>query len=76
MRACTAVVTEISYHDKKTIEADVTFLSRQEWRDEIEVLLTDMVGEDGQLRRLSDLNNEAGIAWHKVHAPRCFLAPR
>ncbi|KAL5508154.1 hypothetical protein ACEPAH_5772 [Sanghuangporus vaninii] len=68
MRACTAVVTEISYHKKKTIEADVSFLSEKEWRDELEVLLDDLLEEDGSFRRTTDLRSEAGVAWHKVHA--------
>ncbi|KAL5530325.1 hypothetical protein ACEPAF_6582 [Sanghuangporus sanghuang] len=68
MRACTAVVTEISYHNKKTIEADVSFLSEKEWRDELEVLLDDLLEEDGSFRRTTDLRSEAGVAWHKVHA--------
>ncbi|KIJ27412.1 hypothetical protein M422DRAFT_55053 [Sphaerobolus stellatus SS14] len=68
MRACTAVVTEISYQDKPTIDADVSFLSREEWQQELEVLLDDLVDEDGNLRRATDLRSEAGVAWHKVHA--------
>ncbi|KAL5527490.1 hypothetical protein ACEPAG_6281 [Sanghuangporus baumii] len=68
MRACTAVVTEISYHNEKTIEADVSFLSEKEWRDELEVLLDDLLEEDGSFRRTTDLRSEAGVAWHKVHA--------
>ncbi|KAL5487951.1 hypothetical protein ACEPAI_6059 [Sanghuangporus weigelae] len=68
MRACTAVVTEISYHNEKTIEADVSFLSEREWRDELEVLLDDLLEEDGSFRRTTDLRSEAGVAWHKVHA--------
>lgn len=32
MRACTAVVTEIAHHKKKTIDADVSFLSKEEWK--------------------------------------------
>ncbi|KIY51603.1 hypothetical protein FISHEDRAFT_11570, partial [Fistulina hepatica ATCC 64428] len=68
MRACTAVVTEISYHDKPTIEADVTFLSLGEWKAELELLLLDLVDEDGALRRTNDLRSDAGVAWQKVHA--------
>src|SRR5271156_149233 len=66
MRACTAVVTEISHHTKKTIIADVSFLSESEWRQELDVLLQDLVDEDGNLKRSMDLNSEAGIAWQKV----------
>ena len=64
--ACTAVVTEISYHKEKTIEADVSFLSEKEWRDELEVLLEDLLDDDGTFRRTTDLRSEAGVAWHKV----------
>ncbi|OBZ71962.1 Nuclear GTPase SLIP-GC [Grifola frondosa] len=68
MRACTAVVTEIGYHARKTIDADVSFLSEQEWREELSVLLDDLVDEDGHLKRSTDLRSDAGIAWSKVHA--------
>ncbi|KLO16323.1 hypothetical protein SCHPADRAFT_823334 [Schizopora paradoxa] len=68
MRACTAVVTEISYQKEKGISADVSFLSEKEWRDELKVLLDDLVDESGQVRRTGDLRSEAGVAWHKVHA--------
>ncbi|KAI0049607.1 hypothetical protein FA95DRAFT_1556704 [Auriscalpium vulgare] len=68
MRACTAVVTEIAYHKKATIDADVSFLSEKEWRDELKVLLDDLVDEEGNLKRTTNLNSDAGIAWSKVHA--------
>lgn len=64
--ACTAVVTEIGHHTKKTIEADVSFLSDAEWRAELTVLLDDLVDEDGNLKRSTDLRSDAGIAWQKV----------
>lgn len=64
--ACTAVVTEISYHTKKTIEADVSFLSETEWRQELTVLLDDLVDEEGNLKRSTDLRSDAGVAWQKV----------
>jgi hypothetical protein len=66
--ACTAVVTEIAYHDKPTIDADVSFLTLGEWKEELEVLLDDLVDEDGNVRRATDLRSEAGVAWHKVEA--------
>ncbi|KAG2077497.1 hypothetical protein BDR04DRAFT_1196025 [Suillus decipiens] len=68
MRACTAVVTEISYHATPTINADVSFLSEAEWRAELAVLLDDLVDEDGNLKRTNDLRSDSGVAWHKVHA--------
>jgi hypothetical protein len=66
--ACTAVVTEIAYHDKPTIDADVSFLTLGEWKEELEVLLDDLVDEDRNVRRATDLRSEAGVAWHKVEA--------
>lgn len=65
MRACTAVVTEISYHKKKTIEADVSFLKLEDWRQELVILLDDLIDEDGTVKRAT---GEAGVAWSKVHA--------
>lgn len=64
--ACTAVVTEIGYHTKSTIDADVSFLSLAEWKSELTQLLHDMVDEMGNLKRSADLKSDAGIAWSKV----------
>ena len=64
--ACTAVVTEIAYHTKKTIDADISFLSEGEWRQELEVLLDDLVDENGEPKRSTDMRSDAGVAWSKV----------
>lgn len=68
MRACTAVVTELAFHKKSTIDADISFLSELEWRQELEVLLHDLVDEGGGIKRITDLKSDAGVAWQKVHA--------
>ena len=68
--ACTAVVTEISYHDKHFIAADVSFLTEKEWRDELQLLLEDLIDDDGTLKRTTDLRSEAGVAWHKARTTR------
>lgn len=60
------MVTEIAYHTKKTIDADVSFLSEAEWKQELEVLLDDLVDEDGNLKRSTDMRSDAGVAWSKV----------
>jgi hypothetical protein len=65
-QACTAVVTEIRYHEKSTIEGDVSFLSKEDWTSELAVLLKDLVDEDGTVKRTTDLKSDAGIAWSKV----------
>ncbi|KJA29987.1 hypothetical protein HYPSUDRAFT_196279 [Hypholoma sublateritium FD-334 SS-4] len=75
MRACTAVVTELAYHNKSTIEADISFLSKDEWEQELAVLLHDIADEDGNLKRLTDLKSDAGVAWQKVHAVYPDLIP-
>ncbi|QRW06436.1 GTPase SLIP-GC protein [Ceratobasidium sp. AG-Ba] len=69
MRACTAVVTEIAYHNKSTIAADVEFLALSEWKAELEILLDDLVEEDGTLKRLTDLRNDS------MHAVYPLLSP-
>jgi hypothetical protein len=35
---------------------------------ELQILLSDLVEEDGTLKRSTDLKSDAGVAWHKVHA--------
>ncbi|TEB25966.1 hypothetical protein FA13DRAFT_1777191 [Coprinellus micaceus] len=68
-QACTSVVTEISYHDEATIIGEVDFLTEDEWKGEISVLLSDLVGEHGvATRRPVDTKSPSGIAWHKIQA--------
>ncbi len=65
--ACTAVVTEISYHAEKGIRALVEFLTPQEWKDEITSLLEDLKSDK---KKKNVLNGEPSdpvvIAWKKV----------
>ena len=60
------MVTELAYHKKSTIDADISFLSELEWRQELDVLLHDLVDEDGGIKRITDLKSDAGVAWQKV----------
>lgn len=46
----------------------MSFLSEEEWRQELSVLLDDLVDEEGNLKRSTDLRSDAGVAWSKVHA--------
>ncbi|KIM23722.1 hypothetical protein M408DRAFT_27677 [Serendipita vermifera MAFF 305830] len=66
MRACTATVTEIAYHRRSTIDANIEFLTTDEWRAELLVLQGDLRDDDGNFKR--DKRTNAGVAWHKVHA--------
>ncbi|KAG6813480.1 hypothetical protein H0H92_010505 [Tricholoma furcatifolium] len=50
---------------KSTIDADVSFLTEAEWREELAILLTDLVDEDGNLKRSNDIKSDAGV--HAVY---------
>jgi hypothetical protein len=67
------VVTEITYHAAPTINADISFLSEAEWRAELAVLLDDLVDENGNLKRTTDLWSDSGVAWHKVWTIRALV---
>ncbi|KAI1281346.1 hypothetical protein F5Y07DRAFT_395830 [Xylaria sp. FL0933] len=72
-RACTAVVTEISWNtsddpDHRYI-AEIEFISAEDWHRELGYLLHDLVSSTGETP--SDLNieeSDAGIAWAKIKA--------
>ncbi|ELU13237.1 hypothetical protein CAPTEDRAFT_212491 [Capitella teleta] len=69
MRACTAVVVEISESKSGSYESDIEFLSEKEWYNELEMLLTDLQGTDGRVKaRQPDPQTEAGVAWSKIRA--------
>uniref|UniRef100_A0A8C8RII6 FHA domain-containing protein n=1 Tax=Pelusios castaneus TaxID=367368 RepID=A0A8C8RII6_9SAUR len=70
MRACTAVVVEISKASgKRLYEADVEFLSKEEWANELKALLEDMKDKSGNLKkRCPDRKTEAGAAYSRVKA--------
>ncbi len=54
MRACTAVVTQISWNDTSAdgerYRAAIEFISANEWEKDLRVLLTDLVAGDGTVR--------------------------
>lgn len=64
--ACTSVVTEIRYHEESMIVAEVQFLTRAEWKEELEILLNDLVDENGKCKSLSDLSDVSEVAWYKA----------
>uniref|UniRef100_A0A8C6X1I8 Uncharacterized protein n=1 Tax=Naja naja TaxID=35670 RepID=A0A8C6X1I8_NAJNA len=70
MRACTAVVVEISRAaEGSPYEAHVEFLSKEEWEKELAALLEDMKDKAGILRkRCPDRKTEAGAAYSRVKA--------
>lgn len=71
MRACTAVVTEISYNfDNDLYRAEIEFISQDEWRKELTVLYQELLDTSGNIAREAGLNedSEAGIAYAKLKA--------
>lgn len=71
MRACTAVVTEISYNSKNDLyRAEIEFISQAEWRKELTVLFQELLDSHGNISREAVLNedSEAGIAYAKLRA--------
>ncbi len=57
MRACTAVVTQISWNDSNADDekyrAAIEFISASEWEKDLRVLLTDLMTGDGTVRPLN-----------------------
>ena len=69
MRACTAVVTEISYnHEEEPYRAHVEFVSQAEWEKELKIIFEDLLDGNGQVSRECANDTDAGIAWQKIKA--------
>ena len=69
MRACTAVVTEISYNDSPRFEyrAEVEFISLQDWEKELNILFQDLLDSSGTVsRECTNEDTDAGIAYAKI----------
>ena len=71
MRACTAVVTEISYNYEERYPycAQIEFISPADWRKELETLFQDLLDGDGKVSRdCANEDTDAGIAYAKIKA--------
>lgn len=73
MRACTAVVTELSYNYSENpatrYRAEIEFIKPEEWRKELTVLFREIFDESGQVSKdVYSADSEAGIAYAKVRA--------
>jgi hypothetical protein len=80
MRACTAVVTEMSWNSSKLAHekyrADIEFISAAEWRKDLELSLNELIDANGQVSRdCSNPDSEAGIAYAKVKSGKLNLCP-
>ena len=73
MRACTAVVTEMSYNDSKNesqrYRAEIEFIKPEEWRRELKMLFDEVFDGNGNMDRDAyNPDTEAGIAYAKIRA--------
>ena len=70
MRACTAVVTEISYnHEEAPYRAQIEFISPSDWEKELKTLFQDLLDGNGQVsREYANEDTDAGIAFAKIKA--------
>ncbi|XP_045194118.2 uncharacterized protein LOC123549787 [Mercenaria mercenaria] len=70
IRACTAVVVEVVNNiASSNFEADIEFLQRQEWMEELQILLKDLTGLDGTVKnRPPDPTSDAFVSYCKVRA--------
>lgn len=70
MRACTAVVTEISYNDEQApYRAEIEFINSSDWHKELETMFSDLLDAEGRVsRECSNEDTEAGIAYAKIKA--------
>jgi hypothetical protein len=69
MRACTAVVTEISYNTETDgpYRAKIEFISEADWLKELQVLYQDLMDEYGEMKNVSR-DQDASVAWAKIKA--------
>jgi hypothetical protein len=73
MRACTAVITEISYNysndPNKRYRAEVEFISAAEWAQELSAIYGDLVDSNGEVSKdCSNPETDAGVGWAKFKA--------
>jgi len=72
MRACTAVVTELSYNhsksEKSRYRAEIVFIKPEEWEKELKILVNELFDENGHLVPERNSDSEAGVAYAKIRA--------
>ncbi|KAK7531727.1 uncharacterized protein J3D65DRAFT_124748 [Phyllosticta citribraziliensis] len=73
MRACTAVVTELSWNesndDYSRYRAEIEFVKLEDWLKELQVLYSDLLDGSGKVsKECTNSEHEAGVAWAKIKA--------
>lgn len=72
-RACTAVITELSYNHSELPEeryrGEIEFVTLDDWHKELSHLKDDLLDSRGQLSKdASKADTDAGVAWAKIKA--------
>ncbi len=73
MRACTAVVTEMSYNDSNDeasrFRAEIEFIKPEEWEKELKILFDEIIDASGNIsREVYNGDSDAGVAYAKIRA--------
>jgi hypothetical protein len=73
MRACTAVVTEMSWNfsddESSKYRAEIEFIKPAEWERELRVLFGEIIDGSGNIsREVNNPDSEAGVAYAKIRA--------
>lgn len=73
MRACTAVVTEMSWNSSEDenakYRAEIEFIQAEDWEKELQVLFAEMLDGNGNISRdVYTEDSEAGVAYAKIRA--------
>ncbi|KAL1668075.1 hypothetical protein GGF50DRAFT_111695 [Schizophyllum commune] len=65
-QACTAAPMRIQYHNSSAIIAHVEFLTQQEWLDELCLLFSSLVDENGRMKSNEDMGKDGAAALQKL----------
>jgi len=70
MRACTAVITEISYNELDIkYRAEIDFITKEDWERELRLLFEELLDANGHIsRESSNEDSEASVAYAKIKA--------
>lgn len=73
MRACTAVVTELSWNDsdneRERYRAEIEFIKPEDWEKELRTLFDDLLDSNGEIsRECTNKDSDAGVAYAKIKA--------
>jgi len=71
MRACTTVVTEISWNDSEDdsskYRAEIVFLQPEDWKKELSVLFDEVVDSEGKIsHECFNEDSDASVAYAKI----------